>query len=78
MSLLYCIQGLKDIYRKGRDAKCQGYGRYISVKILESWGKFFESNKKWQKIAKKRQAKIGGKHLDTNIYLCKKIDISQL
>ena len=36
-----------------RVAKCQGYGRYISVKILETWGKVSESNKKWLKMARK-------------------------
>ena len=28
----------------GRDGKCRGYGGYIRVKFLETWGKFFESN----------------------------------
>ena len=46
-----------------RVAKCQGYGRYISVKILETWGKIFESNKKWLKMAKngKKWLKLGVK-----------------
>ena len=39
-----------------RVAKCQGYGRYISVKSLKTWGKIFESHKKmaknWIKMAK--------------------------
>ena len=35
-----------------RVAKCQGYGRYISVKILETWGKIFEGNKKMAKNSK--------------------------
>ena len=58
------------------------------MKILETWGKIFESNKKMakngEKMAKKgkkllkKMAKIGGKILVSNIYLCKKIDISQL
>ena len=34
-----------------RVAKCQGYGRYVSVKILETWGKSFLSKKKWLNMA---------------------------
>ena len=36
-----------------------------------------KNGKKWLKMAKK-MAKIGGKILGSNIYLCKKIDILQL
>ena len=38
--------GLKRCIGKAEMRKCQGYGRYISVKMLETWGKVFESNKK--------------------------------
>ena len=36
-----------------------------------------KNDKKWLKMAKK-MAKIGGKILGSIMYLCKKIDISQL
>ena len=32
------------VFSLGRVGKCRGYGGYIRVNFLETWGNFFESN----------------------------------
>ena len=60
-----------------QSCEMSGIWEIYLCKNLETWGKFFENNKK---MAKKwlKMAKIVGKILGSNIYLCKNLHFATL
>ena len=75
MSLLYCIQGLKDILERQSCEMSGIWERYLRKNFWRPRVKFLRETKKWLKVAKnsfKKMAKIWGKILGSNIYLYKK------